>query len=58
MKDEEPLTSLEILKEALQAIDGPDFYDCGSEFKKDLKWVVVNALKYVIVTFWYKWECC
>ena len=41
MKDEDPLTPEEILKDALPAIDGPDFEDCGTEFKKDLRWVVV-----------------
>ena len=41
MKDEDPLTPEEILKDALSAIDGPDFEDCGTEFKKDLRWAVV-----------------
>ena len=41
MKDEQTLTSEEILKQALPTIDGSDFQDCGTEFKKELKWVVV-----------------
>ena len=41
MKEEDPLTPEEILKDALPAIDGPDFENCGTEFKKDLRWAVV-----------------
>lgn len=37
MKEEDPLTPEEILKDALPAIDGPEFEDCGTEFKKDLR---------------------
>lgn len=44
MKEEDPLTPEEILKDALPAIDGPDFEDCGTEFKKDLRWAVALKL--------------
>lgn len=37
MKDESPLSPEEIRSFALQAIDGSEFQDCGTEFKKDLK---------------------
>ena len=52
MKDEDPLTPEEILKDALPAIDGPDFEDCGSEFKKDLRWaVVLERVAHVFASF-------
>ena len=41
MKEEDPLTPEEILKDALPAIDGPEFEHCGAEFKKDLRWAVL-----------------
>ena len=41
MKEEDPLTPEEILKDALPAIDGPEFEHCGTEFKKDLRWAVL-----------------
>lgn len=44
MKEEDPLTPEEILKDALSAIDGPEFEDCGTEFKKDLRWAFVLKL--------------
>ena len=37
MKEEETLTTEEIMEEALSAIDGPEFQGCGREFRKDLK---------------------
>lgn len=41
MKEEEPLSSEEILQVALPSIDGSDFHDCGTEFKKELRWGLV-----------------
>ena len=37
MKDEEPLSSKEILQVALPVLDGSDFDHCGTEFTKDLR---------------------
>lgn len=37
MKDEEPLSSKEILQVALPVLDGSDFKHCGTEFTKDLR---------------------
>ena len=44
MKEEDPLTPEEILKDALPVIDGPEFENCGTEFKKDLRWAVMLKL--------------
>lgn len=47
MKEEEPLSSKEILQVALPVLDGSDFEHCGTEFTKDLRTFVEDIAKRV-----------
>lgn len=47
MKDEEPLSSKEILQVALPVLDGSGFEHCGTEFTKDLRTFVEDIAKRV-----------